>query len=245
MKFSTILGIGMLATASSSAQAAIVTGTYLGYGAHETWGAGLHANYNWDSTAAVNLSNLAFSERRWDVGGSTQYTWCVQVYQGISAGGTYTFDVVDMQYVPQTPPSPGPMGVAKAALLSDAMARWLDNDGRVIASAGPANSAAAAFNALAWEVVNDNFATTDLATIAARLSLTTGAFRSNLGGNALTIYNSMVSSLGSGGWQTAATEGWLSPTAQDQIRGIPAPGPAMVAVLFGAFNARRRRREAR
>jgi hypothetical protein len=226
----------------SSHSSASITGTFLGYGAHENWGAGFKTSLAWDATSALTLSTLAFTERRWVVDGESTITWCAQVYQGVSVGTDYTFDVVEMSLVPQTPPSPGPMGFAKAALLSDAMSRWLGADSRVIASAGSANAAAAAFNALLWEVVNDNFATTDLATIASRLSLTTGAFRSNLGGEGLSIYNAMVASLGSGGWQTAPTEGWLSTTAQDQVRVIPAPAVAMMLGLSGCLLAARRRR---
>lgn len=226
----------------SSLSSASITGTYLGYGAHETWGVGFKSSLAWDETSAVTLYNLALTERLWVVDGESTITWCAQVYQGVSVGNSYTFDVVEMSLVPQTPPSPGPMGFAKAALLSDAMSRWLGADSRVIASAGSANAAAAAFNALLWEVVNDNFATIDLATIASRLSLTTGAFRSNLGDEALSIYNAMVASLGSGGWQTAPTEGWLSISAQDQVRVIPAPAVAMMLGLSGCLLAARRRR---
>ncbi len=226
----------------SSHSSASITGTYLGYGAHETWGVGFQSSLAWDATSAVTLYNLALTERLWVVDGESTITWCAQVYQGVSVGTSYTFDVVEMSLVPQTPPAPGPMGFAKAALLSDAMSRWLGADSRVIASAGSANAAAAAFNALLWEVVNDNFATTDLATIVSRLSLTTGAFRSNLGGEALSIYNAMVASLGSGGWQTALTEGWLNTTAQDQVRVIPAPAVGMMLGLSGCLLAARRRR---
>jgi hypothetical protein len=73
------------------------------------------------------------------------------------------------------------------------------------------------------------------------MSLQTGAFRSNLAGEGLTIYNAMVASLGQGGFQTTSTEGWLSATAQDQIRMVPAPGVLALAAL-GGFGARRRRR---
>ena len=152
----------------SSHSSASITGTYLGYGAHESWGVGFQSSLAWDATSALTLYNLALTERRWVVDGESTITWCVQVYQGVSVGTAYTFDVVEMSLVPQTPPAPGPMGSAKAALLSDAMSRWLGADSRVIASAGSANAAAAGFNALLWEVVNDNFATTDLATIVSR-----------------------------------------------------------------------------
>jgi hypothetical protein len=50
----------------------------------------------------------------------------------------------------------------------------------------------------------------------------------------------MVASIGQGGFQTANTEGWLSPTAQDQIRMVPAPG-AIGLVLLGGLLSRRRR----
>ena len=220
---------------------ASVSGVYLGYGANEQWGCAYKSSLTWDSTASVNYANLRLSERLWDVGdGSTTVTWCVQVYQGITAGNSYTFDLVAMDMVPQTPPAPGPMGFAKASIMSDVMSRWLDADSRVIAAAGSANARAAAFNAVVWELVNENFLTTDLSTIVSRMSLTAGAFRSNLGGEALSIYNAMISSIGQGGYQSANTEGWLSTTAQDQIRLVPTPG-AIALVLLGGFIARRRR----
>lgn len=235
-----LLSLGL----SSTASAGVVSGVYLGYGAYESWGCAYKASLSWDSTASVNYASLNLSERLWNLGdGATTVTWCAQVYQGVTVGNTYTFDVVSMDLVPQTPPAPGPMGFAKAAIMSDAMSRWLGADSRVVASAGNANPAAAAFNALVWELINENFNSSDLATIVSRMSLQTGAFRSNLGGQALTIYNAMVASLGQGGFQTANTEGWLSATAQDQIRMVPVPAPGVIALAaIGGFGLRRRRR---
>ncbi len=243
LRFDVLAGLStaILVMATQRSDASFVTGTYLGYGANQQWACGYRETFQWDSTAALSTFNLKLSERLWDMGdGQQTVTWCAQVYQGVTIGTSYNFSVVSMDLVPQTPPAPGPMGYAKAAVLSDAMDRWLGADSRVIASAGTANAAAAAFNALVWEVVNDNFASTDLATIASRLSLTTGAFRSNLAGEGLSIFNAMVTSLGQGGWRTANTEGWLSPTAQDQIRMVPAPG-AIAVVLLGGLIGRRRR----
>ena len=113
---------------------ASVSGVYLGYGANEQWGCAYKSSLVWDSTASVNYANLKLSERLWDLGdGSTTVTWCAQVYQGVTVGNSYTFDVVAMDMVPQTPPAPGPMGFAKAAVMSDVMSRWLGADSRVIA----------------------------------------------------------------------------------------------------------------
>ena len=226
---------------ASAASAGGISGTYLGYGANEQWGCAYKSSLVWDSTASVSYANLKLSERLWDLGdGSTTVTWCAQVYQGVTVGNFYAFDVVAMDMVPQTPPAPGPMGFAKAAVMSDVMSRWLGADSRVIAAAGSANASAAAFNAIVWEIVNENFVTSDLATIVSRMSLTAGAFRSTLSGEGLAIYNAMVASIGQGGFQTASTEGWLSPTAQDQIRMVPAPG-AIGLVLLGGLLSRRRR----
>jgi hypothetical protein len=233
--------LGALLCTTSSLAGGSVSGTYLGYGANEQWGCAYKTSLTWDSTASVNYSNLRLSERLWDLGdGASTVTWCVQVYQGVTIGNSYAFDLVTMDMVPQTPPAPGPMGFAKAAIMSDVMSRWLDSDSRVIAAAGSTNARAAAFNAVVWEIVNENFVSTDLATIVSRMSLTTGAFRSTLGGEALAIYNAMVSSIGQGGYQSANTEGWLSATAQDQVRMVPTPG-AIALVLLGGFIARRRR----
>ena len=237
-----IVSMGVVLISSSSALAGTVSGLYVGYGAYQTWGAGYKQSLLWDSVETVNLSNLKFSERLWDTGtGTNTVTWCAQVYQGVTPGNNYTFDVVALDIVPQTPPAPGPMGMAKAVVMQDAMARWLTADSRVIASAGSANAAAAAFNALVWEIVNDNFVSSDASTIASRMSLTAGAFRSNLGGEALGIYNTMIASLGQGGWQTTATEGWLSITAQDQIRMVPTPGALALLGAAGLVGRRRRR----
>lgn len=240
LSYALLLSLGL----SSSASAIMVSGVYSGHGANEQSACAYKHTLLWDSTASVNYSNIRLAEQLWTLGdGTTAVTWCVQVYQGVTEGNAYVFEVVPMELVPQMPPQPGPMGFAKAAVLSDAMFRWLNADSSVIASAGNANSAAAAFNALVWEVVNENFNTNDLATIVSRMSLQTGAFRSNLSAQAVLIYDTMVASLGQGGFQTTNTEGWLNASAQDQIRMAPVPAPGAIALAaVGGLGLRRRRR---
>ena len=223
-----------------ASNAEMINATYLGAGASQFQQAGFNNTLAWDSTGSVNMYNLRMSEHMWSVGGKTTYTWCVQMFQGLTGGTNYEFDLVEAEMVPQAPPAPGPMGTTKANLMRDAMARWLDADSRVIASAGSANAAAAAFSALVWEISHENIGTTDIDTALMRLSLSTGAFRSNLTGEAATIYGKMVGSLGNGGWLMVDAEGWQSPSAQDQIRLVTGPGALALLAVAGLRGRRRR-----
>ena len=217
-----------------------ITANYVGYGAFETHSVGYSSNLSWDSTASMSMFNLKLAEHRWNLDGTTVYTWCAQLYQGVTAGSVYAFDIVELEQAPQSPPAPGAMGVAKATLLRDAMARFLDSDGRVASSVGSASAATAAFCALAWEIIHENVATTDVEVAKARISLTTGAFRASLSGEAATIFSTMVDSLGAGGYQYVAAEGWNSPSAQDQFRLVPSPGALALVGLAGLIVRRRR-----
>lgn len=230
---------GAIALATTSAHAGFAA-TYVGYGNFQTHRVGYSTALAWDSSASVTLFNLKLAEHKWDLNGSTVYTWCAQLYQGVTAGSVYTYETVALENAPQTPPAPGPMGAAKAALLRDAMARFLDADGRVNASVGSAAAGSAAFCALAWEIIHENLNTNDASVAKARISLATGAFRADLLGESSIIFANMVSQLGYGGFQTVNAEGWNSPTAQDQFRMVPAPG-AIALIGLAGLTARRRR----
>lgn len=225
---------------SVTAANASFSATYLGIGAFQTHQAAYSSSLTWDSVASVNYYNLKMAEHRWDRAGNTEFTWCVQVFQGLEISVAYDFENVALELVPQSPPSPGPMGLTKANLLRDASARWLDADSRVIVSAGSANAATAAFNSLVWEITHENFASSNINVALSRMSLTTGALRANLTGEAAVIYGNMFASLGVGGWQTVGCEGWLNGSAQDQFRTVPAPA-ALALLACGGFLTRRRR----
>jgi hypothetical protein len=218
-----------------------LTATYLGRGNNENASLAYNAAQSWDNANAVNFNAAKLAELKWDVEGTTYYTFCVQIYQGLAVGTTYVFDVVALEDVPNSPPNPGPMGALKAMVLRDAMTRWLGSDSRVIASAGAGSSASAAFNALVWEITHDNFATADAGVLVSRMSLSTGAFRANLSAAALSIFNTMVASLGQGGWLSTESEGWRNSSAQDQVRVVPGPAALALAAIAGV-SARRRRR---
>jgi len=112
----------------ASSEATMIDATYVGNGAYQTHRAGFSAALSWDSSASVTTYNLKLSEHNWTVNGEAMTTWCVQIFQGLTAGSTYQFDVVEAEMVPQAPPAPGPMGMTKANLLRDAAARWLEVD---------------------------------------------------------------------------------------------------------------------
>ena len=231
-----ILSVGLSASSASAA----LTANYLGYGSFQTHGIGYSSNQAWNSTSAVTMFNLKLAEHRWSVDGQTVYTWCAQLYQGITAGNAYSFDTVALELAPQSPPAPGPMGAAKATILRDAMYRFLDADGRANTVYGSQAASTAAFCALAWEIIHENLATADADVARSRLSLQTGAFRANLSGEAAVVYGQMVSALGADGYQSVAAEGWRSPTAQDQFRLIPGPGAIALLGLAGLVIRRRR-----
>jgi len=242
MKFrNAIIAMGMSIAAVTSVASAGFSANYVGYGNFETHAVGYSSSLAWDSSVAITSFNLKLAEHKWDVGGSTVYTWCAQLYQGVTSGTTYVFNPVSLENAPQTPPAPGPMGIVKANVLRDAMSRWLESDSRVVASAGTGSAASAAFCALGWEIIHENFGSVDEATLVSRLSLTNGAFRAALTGESAKIYSSMVASLGQGGWRSIAAEGWDSPTAQDQFRVVPAPGAFALLGIAGGLAARRRR----
>ena len=241
MRSSYTLATVMISTAiAASSASANFSAHYIGYGEFQNGGVGYSTALAWNSTAAVTMFNLKLAEHKWDVGGTTVYTWCAQVYQGVTAGYTYDYSAVELELAPSTPPAPGPMGVAKACLLRDTMSRWLGADGRVIASAGSAPAATAAFAALAWEIIHENLASNDVEIARSRISAQTGAFRIALTGEAAQIFANMVSAIGQGGFQFSQAEGWNSPTAQDQFRFVPSPGALALLGLAG-FVARRRR----
>ena len=228
--------IGLTAMSASAG----ISASYVGYGSFQTHGVGYSSGLAWDSSAVVTMFNLKLAEHKWEVGGSTVYSWCAQLYQGVTAGSVYAFDVVELEQAPQSPPAPGAMGVAKATLLRDAMSRYLDSAGRVASTLGSPDAGSAAFCALAWEIIHENVSTTDAEVAKARLSLSTGAFRANLTGESSAIFSMMVENLGVGGYRYVAAEGWNSPTAQDQFRLVPAPGALALLGLAGVAARRRR-----
>ncbi len=230
---------------ASTAEASL-TATLSAYSAGRYEQCGFSSALAWDSTASVDLFSIrAFQHTFTETGGPAQgqfQSWCVEVFQGLDLGGTYTFDVVAAEAAPGAAVAPGPMGAVKAAAVRDLFARWINPaTGNVNGAIGDRDAKTSAFQLMLWEISHENFTATTAQGILAQLSLSSGAFRASISGATASWYDSIMQSLGVGGFQSSAIEGLTSATAQDQLRLVPAPGSIALLGLAGLLRTRRRR----
>jgi hypothetical protein len=168
-------------------------------------------------------------------------TFCTQIDESVSTGTTLTYDVVDIEQVPDSPPGPGPMGDARATLLRDLYSRNYDT---VMGATGnAARDQAAAFAMVIWEITHQDSSATTASGVLADLNLSTGNAQFSSTSAVNTIANAMLSGLGGGTGDFLSTIqvlGATNPDNQDVL--IVVPGPAGIAALAGLVAVRRRRR---
>lgn len=241
MKSAVCVGI---AAAITSAASANVTATYLGTGYGKFQSVSYNPSTQWDQAGSGPFYSVKAFDHHWqDTSTGGEFIgWCIQLYQGITVGSSYTFNCVALELAPQAPPAPGPMGVLQANLMRDVFSRWIDASGTVVpeGTLAATNAKAAAFAILLWEISHENFTGADLDTLKGQMSLSNGAFRANLSADVLGWYNTLYASMGAGGWQTTFVEGLVNSTAQDQAR-IPAPGALALLGFAGLIGSRRRK----
>jgi hypothetical protein len=239
----TAYAVGMVASFGivASADAALVA-TLTGYGAGRYQECGFDSSLAWNSNAAVTMASIrAYQHEMSTSSGQQILTWCTEIYQGLDVGTAYTFNEVAAENAPGGAVAPGPMGAIKATAVRDLFARWIDlSTGYVNGSAEDRDAKSAAFQVVVWEITHENFSATTASGIVAQMSLSSGAFRSNLSGASAGWYTQMVQSLGVGGFQSTAIGGMTNDFAQDQLRLVPAPGAIALLGLAG-FASRRRR----
>ncbi len=239
-----IVGAGFAAAVASAASANVTT-TYLGTGYGKFQSVSYNPSTQWDQAGSGPFYSVKAFDHHWDdAGPGGEWTgWCIQLYQGITVGNSYTFNCVALELAPQAPPAPGPMGALQANLMRDLFSRWIDTGTGTVAVEGTAaatNAKAAAFAIAIWEITHENFTGGDLDALKTQMSLANGAFRANLSADVAAWYSSIYASLGTGGWQTTFVEGLVNSTAQDQAR-IPAPGAFALLGLAGLVGSRRRK----
>lgn len=239
-----LISNAIVAAACASANAAVITATYLGTGAGSSQSVAYAPGTAWNVVPTGPFYTLKARQHLWTSSDGTTTSWCVQLYQGLTSGSSYSFLEVDAADVPTGMNAPGPMGSTRAEVAADAMFRWTNLDGSIIAgaSATETNDRASAFSVLLWELTHESITATTREGVLGQMSLATGAFRANLTAGALAFYDQMFSSLGNGGWYSAEIRGWSHPTAQDQlVRLVPAPGAMALLAFAGLVGGRRRR----
>ncbi len=240
---SAVLATGLAAAVAGAASASF-SATYLGAGVGRFQKVSYNSTLSWNQSGSDPFYYVRAYDHHWQEDTGAQYTsWCIQLYQGIVVGDTYSFECVAPENAPQAPPEPGPMGTIKANLMRDLFARWGDvASGSVQPGANPSDTEAkaAAFALLIWEISHENFTGLDANAFKSEMSLATGAFRADATTDVSNWASVMLSSLGTGGWMTSDLQGLISDTAQDQIRLVPAPGVLALLGVAGIVGRRRR-----
>ena len=208
----------------------------------------------WDETSSGDtFSQLGTRQYVWsdldDVISGEIQTYCLQLYQSVTIGETYSFELTPIADSPSSPPSPGPMGVERARVLRDLYARNTDPLHGGIIDTTDGDITASAMQMVIWEITHERFTATTAAGMVNQMTLEVGAFQWNGQGNQSPESQEqiglaaaeMISALGVGGFLTADIAGLTNPEAQDQVFQIPAPAGACILTGLLAGAARRRR----
>lgn len=225
--------------AAGAASATNMTLTFDGYGLSGSNRISYNHNRSWDSRGPATFYNITCGVHNFtSASGTSRMTFCAQLFEGVTAGNTYTFAVVDPSNVPDEPGNPGNMGALKATLVQDLYRRYYKN----IDTA----TEASAFQLAVYEITHENITAQTAADAVAQLSLMKGAFQASAANSS--GYNdaaAMLASLGTGGFGSIGKNlvGLTNATAQDQLLVVPVGAPAILAGLglLGVGLIRRRK----
>ena len=224
------IGLTVLAAlaVAASASADSITMSYLGHGNPSTAGLRYNNRLGWSARSSASFSNLTIGSQQWSVYGQQRTTFCVQLFEGVTAGNNYTYNILPPAQVPDMDApvnAPGPMGQVKATLVNDLYRRYY-------AGLSGAQSVGA-FQLALWEITHENIDATTAANAVSQLSLDRGAFQVNKMSNTYQTAASMLASLGQGGFGTMGQNlyGLTNPSAQDQLLVVPVGAPAVLAGL--------------
>jgi hypothetical protein len=230
-----VLSAAVLATASTPALAGTVTATFnsaspslaLSFVSPVGIASGQTGVYNWTRTGGDHVGTPTgnFS------------TFCIELNQHISFGGSYTYTVMKLEDAPNPGlPEPGVngMGAVKAANLKKLWAAYRD-------SIGTDAVKAAAFQVAVWEVVYEDIGTYD--TSAGDFYINTVSSTANSVRTQANTWLNFLSSL----TMQANLAALSSESYQDQLVVVPTPtgvtaGAGLLAVV-GIIGNRRRRFE--
>ena len=227
MKY-TGLALSAALAVSAAASASTLTMTYLGRGHTVTTGVAYNSTLAWNGRMSGSYESIPVGSQRFSVYGQERVTFCTQIFEGVTAGQQYTFDVVAPSQVPEANDptnAPGPMGALKATLVNDLYRRYY---------AG-LNTATqfGAFQIALYEITHENINATTAAAAVGQLGLNQGAFQANKTGGVYATASAMLASLGQGGFGTMGPDlaGLMNASAQDQLLVVPIGAPAILAGL--------------
>ena len=233
------LAIAAALGVSAAASANSLTLTFLGFGDSTTTGVRYNSNLGWSSRSSAKLTNITVGVHRWGIYGQERASFCTQLFEGVTVGQTYTFNVVAPSQVPEADDptnAPGPMGAIKAALVNDLYRRYYAD----LAGA----TQVGAFQLAIYEITHENLAASSASEAVSQLALDKGAFQSGKAGGLYATAASMLASLGQGGFGSMGPNllGLSNASAQDQLLVVPIGAPAVLAGfgLIGLGFMRRR-----
>jgi hypothetical protein len=224
--------------------------TYDGQGAHLKTVVSYNASAASNAGPATTFNTIKAGEHLFHVGGLNYSTFCVQLFEGLTEGETICFTETDVASVPDSPPSPGPMGALKATLIHDLYWRYhsFTTDGSV--DSDTSNIRHAAFQIAIYELSHENFAASTAAGALAELDLGLGAFQAQQkvtefgSAAAIQLAADMLAALGGDGFHFfgAGLKGLTDPTRQDQLIIVPVPAAVGLACAgLGLMGFARRR----
>jgi hypothetical protein len=233
------LAIAVALGVSAAASANTMTLTFLGFGDSTTTGIRYNSNLSWSSRSSSSLTNITVGVHRWGIYGQERSSFCTQLFEGVTVGQTYTFNVVAPSQVPEVDEpynAPGPMGAIKATLVNDLYRRYYAD----LAGAGQIG----AFQLAIYEITHENLTANSASEAVSQLALDKGAFQAGKAGGLYATAASMLASLGQGGFGTMGPNllGLSNASAQDQLLVVPIGAPAILAGfgLIGLGFMRRR-----
>ena len=210
------------------ASAGTMTLTYLGYANASGAGVRYSNKLSWNSSSKGAFSTITVGSHRWSVYGQERTTFCTQLFEGVTAGNSYTYSVVDPSQVPEAEVptnSPGPMGAIKAALVNDLYRRYYAGLNGTVDTG--------AFQIAIYEITHENLTALTAAEAVTQLGLDRGAFQASKASGAYATAAGMLASLGQGGFGNMGGHlfGMKNPSAQDQLLVVPIGAPAVLAGL--------------
>ena len=227
MKF-TGFALSAALAVSAASSASTLTMTYLGRGHTVNTGVAYDSSLAWNARFAMSFQTVPVGSQRFSAYGQERMSFCTQVYEGLTAGSQYTYDIVAVSQVPEADSptnAPGPMGAIKATLVEDLYRRYYSG----LSTA----SQIGAFQIAIYEITHENLNATSAAQAVTQLGLDKGAFQANKSGGVFASASAMLASLGQGGFKTmgGTLAGLSNASAQDQLMVVPIGAPVVLAGL--------------